>query len=80
MAYDYYTYNRWFAVTPSDTVDITERHSALVVGAAGTLAIVDPRNLATIITVVAGQVLPVQVRRVNATGTTATGIVALCHV
>lgn len=73
-------YNDWFTVTPSDTVDIVPRHFALVMGSAGVIALVNGRNQATNVTVVAGQLLPVQVRRVNATNTTVTSVVALNHI
>jgi hypothetical protein len=69
------------AVTPSDTVSITAEHRALWIGTGGTLsALVLDANGTTqnpIATTVAdGSVFPFHVIRVNATGTTATGIVA----
>lgn len=66
------------AVTPSDTVSM-ECGRALYVGGAGDLTVVmrEESNVVTFAAVPAGTVLPMQVRRVNATGTTATNIVAL---
>jgi len=72
---------RLAAVTPSDSnVDLTDIPRALFVGVAGNIALVgrdDTGNTGTVLAVTAGQLIPVMVRRVLATGTTATGIVAL---
>lgn len=69
-------------VTPSDSVDIrlTSRRltDAVYVGVAGDVAAVQQNGVAVVFTAVpAGAILPVQARRVNATGTTASGLVAL---
>lgn len=68
--------NRTYAVTPSDTVDlpngITE---AVYCGAAGLLAVIYPGGQQDIVGVAAGR-NPLRVRRILATGTTATGISA----
>lgn len=66
------------AVTPSDTVDFDDLARALYVGGAGNVVAV--RHDGTTVTftgVQAGTVLPIAVRRVNSTSTTATSIVAL---
>ena len=65
------------AITPNDsTVLATTR--GLYVGGAGNVAIqAADGTTATLSGVVAGTVLPIQVVKVNATGTTATNIVAL---
>lgn len=67
------------AVTPSDSVDIaTGITRALYVGTAGTLVVDTYTNTSvTFVGVLGGTVLPIQVRRVRVTGTTATNIVAL---
>jgi hypothetical protein len=70
-------YNDAAAITPSNTVDLPRPSDAINVGAAGTLAAVLQTNQVVTLTVTAGAVLPLRVRRVNATGTTATGLVAL---
>lgn len=65
------------AVTPSDSVDIRPTR-ALFVGVAGNIKV--DMALGTTLTftdVQAGSILPVQVKRVYSTGTTATSIVAL---
>lgn len=65
------------AITPSDTTDLTYITRAIYIGAAGNL-VVTPLQGGSDVTyaVLAGQILPVRVTRVKATGTTATGIVA----
>jgi hypothetical protein len=67
------------AVTPSDSTDLTySTCRAIYVGGDGNISLVDG-NAATIVFtgVTAGSILPVQTARVNATGTTATSIIAL---
>jgi len=67
------------AVTPSDSTDLTySTCRAIYVGGDGDISLVDG-NAATIVFtgVTAGSILPVQTARVNATGTTATSIIAL---
>lgn len=69
------------AVTPSDITDLPTYAKALYVGTTGNIALV-PRFAqtdagVTFVGVTAGSILPVQCRRVLATGTTATNIVAL---
>lgn len=67
------------AVTPSDTVDIVGGPArGLYVGGAGNVVVVTRAgNAVTFVAVPAGAVLPVDTRRVNATNTSATNIVAL---
>lgn len=69
------------AVTPSDSTDLTTYAKAIYVGGAGNIAVIMKYNSAdtgvTFNGVTAGTVLPIQVRRVLATGTTATNIIAL---
>ena len=67
------------AVTPSDSTDLTFVTRALYVGGAGTV-VVDMAETGTTISFVgvpAGTFLPLRVKRVRATSTTATSIVAL---
>jgi hypothetical protein len=67
------------AVTPSDSTDLTySTCRAIYVGGDGNISLVDG-NGATIVFsgVTAGSILPVQTARINATGTTATSIIAL---
>ena len=71
---------KWVAVTPSNTVNLPLGVRALWVNGAGDLSLVGEDNVAVVFTVPIGQegrVLPLGAKRVNATGTTATGIRAL---
>ena len=61
-----------FAITPNDGVDLATVPRALYVNVAGTLVLHDKSGTAITYNVTAGQVLPLRVRRVLATGTTAT--------
>lgn len=66
------------SVTPSDSVGLTYFSRALYVGTTGDVVVVSPSGSAvTFVGVPAGAILPVKAVRVNATGTTAGGIVAL---
>lgn len=67
------------SVTPSDGTDIPRGCRALYVGGTGTLVLILDKDSSavTFVGVVAGSVLPIRTKRVLATGTTATNIVAL---
>ncbi len=67
------------AVTPDDGTDLPRGCRALYVGGTGTVVLILDKDSAsvTLVGVVAGSVLPIRVKRVFATGTTATSIVAL---
>lgn len=66
---------RLFTVTPSDTLKVSGKIRSLLCTVAGNVA-VQPVNNTTaetfVVPVVVGQILPLQVTRVLATGTTAT--------
>jgi hypothetical protein len=64
------------AVTPSDST-VLPMTRALYVGTAGNVRVDDINDTVTYTNVQAGSILPVQVSRVRATGTTASNIVAL---
>lgn len=65
-------------VAPNDSADLSSDARALYVGGAGNVKVTTTGGSTVTFTgVVAGSVLPVRARRVFATGTTATGIVAL---
>jgi hypothetical protein len=64
-------------VTPSDTTDLAEMAMALFVEAGGALRVVTRRGETRTVVVDDQTLLPVAVRRVLATGTTATGVHAL---
>ncbi|MFV2051283.1 spike base protein, RCAP_Rcc01079 family [Aliiroseovarius sp. YM-037] len=61
-------------VTPSDSVDFADTAIALFIETGGTLSFVSVAGQSRTVTVGDGMIFPVGVSRVNATGTTATGI------
>lgn len=66
------------AVTTSDSTNLSSFARALYVGVGGNIAAVMPNDdVVTFSNVPTGTILPVRVKRVNATNTTATNIVAL---
>lgn len=67
------------AVTPSDSTDLVDIPKAVYVGAAGNLVctLVDDTTSVTFVGVQAGSILPIRPKRVFATGTTATSLLAL---
>lgn len=67
------------AITPNDSTDLAVFTRAIYVGVAGNISVI-PLASSTPVTFVgvqAGQLLPIRVRRVRATGTTASSIVGL---
>lgn len=79
-------YNAAFDITPSDTIDISQLRAAggltdgIYVGGAGVVAAVFQDGSVVNFTAGAGQVLPLAVKRVNSTNTTATLLRALARV
>jgi hypothetical protein len=66
------------AVSPDNDNDLALGPcKALLIGAAGTLSIIAADDTDAVSLTVEAGLLPVRVKRVRATGTTATGIVAL---
>ena len=66
------------AITPSDTENIPFVAKGIFVGTGGTISILAVGDTeAVALTVQDGAILPIRARRINATGTTATGLVAL---
>lgn len=66
------------AVTPSDSIDLTKVPRALYVGGSGNLNVDMPDGSTVQFNgVLGGSILPVRVKRVRSTNTTATYIVAL---
>ena len=64
------------AVNPSDSVNFSECR-ALYVGTGGDVSVVCGGSTVVFANAQSGSVLPVEVTRVNATGTTASNLVAL---
>jgi hypothetical protein len=78
-------YNRAVPIVTSDTVNIVDPArdplpDAIYVGGAGVVAAVFQDNTVVNFTAVAGEMLPIRIKRVNSTGTTATVMVALSMV
>ena len=71
------TFNSVFVITPSDSVNIgPPGASAFLVTVAGNVSLVPlDGGAAVTVPVSANTVYPIGIRRVNSTGTTATGIV-----
>lgn len=76
----YPPYNRAAVITKSDTVDLPVKADAVYVGGAGIVAAVLEDGSIVEFTAVAGQIIPIKVKRVNSTNTTATLMVALNRV
>jgi hypothetical protein len=89
MAQSTLPYNRSVAITPSDTVNFDGSTfsanaatkaipcEAIEIGLTGNIAVVAENGVATTLAVTVGQILPFKAIRVNSTGTTATGNMAL---
>jgi len=72
------SYSRAVVLTPSDSADLANVAAALWVGGAGNISLDTPDGTTVLISgIPAGTVLPVRVRRVRSTSTTATLIVGL---
>lgn len=69
--------DNWVAVTPNDGADLAVIPKALYIGGAGNIVVNGADGNAATFAVTAGQILPIRARRVRATSTTATGIVAI---
>ena len=65
------------AITPSDSVNLATLTRAIYVGSAAGNIVAIINGVATTFTLVPIGILPIQASRVNATGTTSTGLVAL---
>ncbi len=67
------------AITPSDSTDLATYARAIYVGVGGNIKVdlTDAGTGVTFVGVPQGTILPVQVKRVYATGTTASSLVAM---
>lgn len=85
MAFPQPVYPRALAITTSDTVDLlpfTNESKRLtdgvyVGGAGAVVAVLEDGSTVTFSGALAGSILPIAVRRINATSTVATNLVAL---
>lgn len=67
-----------YAITPHDTQELAMVTKAVCIGASGTLCFRAMHSTADVtLNVVAGQILPVRISHIRATGTTAAGLVGL---
>lgn len=66
------------SITPSDSSDLSPWIRALYIGGAGNVSVITAGGqTVTFSGLPAGTILPLHIRRVNATGTTATSLVGL---
>lgn len=65
-----------FSITPNDGVDLTITPRAVIIASAGTMKVTKLDGTTDTLTLPAG-IFPMRVRRIWATGTTATGISGL---
>ena len=71
-------YRHAAAVTPSDTLDLTNVTRGIFVGGLGSIALVtEGGETATLVSPTMGAVLRISASRIKATGTTASNLVAL---
>lgn len=78
-------YNRFFTITKSDTVNLTEEEQrmmrALYVGGAGNIVAVMPDGTKKTFTgLLAGTVYPIVVKRIDSTDTTASALLGLAQI
>lgn len=69
--------NGAFAIVPNDSADLAQNTTGIYSGTAGTIAVDMINGDSVSFIVPAGVILPVQIRKVYATGTTASGVVGL---
>lgn len=66
------------AITPNDTTKLEQTARGIYVGGEGDISVLTPDgDTLLFVGVLAGGVLPIAARRVNATGTTATNLVGV---
>lgn len=67
-----------FAITPNDSTDLASDAAGIYVGVTGNVTLVTAKGTTLLFTAVpAGTVIPVDTRRVLATGTAASGLIGL---
>jgi hypothetical protein len=68
-----------FVIAPSDTVDFNQITRGIYVGSTGDVVVLLAKDTAvvTLVAVPAGSLLPLRVKRVNLTGTTASNLVGV---
>ena len=71
------TYKNAVAIAPHNTTLLDQQVACIYVTGAGTVTVLTANDQVVQFTAVAGGTIPIQVKRINSTGTTATGIVGL---
>ena len=67
-----------FAITPNDAADFSDTTRAIYVGSGGSMvAVLSSGTEVTFSGLQGGSIVPIRVRRIKATGTTATALVGL---
>ena len=68
-----------FSITPDDSTDLVRTTRALYIGGSGDIVVdmAGSEQSSVTFTAVPGGILPIRVKRIRSTGTTATGIVGL---
>ena len=67
-----------FAITKSDTVNFDFSTRSIYIGGDGNITVVTVNDeVVAFVGLIAGTVLPIRIKRVNSTGTTATNLVGL---
>lgn len=64
-----------FAITPHDSTNLTNLARGVYVGGAGNVALVTPSDTVLTFVAIAGGFIPFAAKRINSTGTTATGLI-----
>ena len=68
--------SKWVTITPSDTTVLIPAPASIYINGAGNITLTGSDGVSATFTVPAGSLLPCRPSKVNATGTTATGIIA----
>ena len=71
------TFKNAVAITPNNTTLLTQQVACIYVAGAGTVTVLTANDQVVQFTAIAGGTIPIQIKRVNLTGTAATGIVGL---
>jgi hypothetical protein len=71
------TFKNAVSITPHDTNLLAQQVARIYTAGAGTVTVLTANDQVVQFTAVAGGTIPIQCKRVNATGTAATGIIGL---
>ena len=77
MSFLQHTAGGGYEITPDDNVDLPQTANAIYIGGDGDIVLVSPDGSTLTFTgLLAGNILPWKAKRILATGTTATGLIA----